>query len=75
MNQLEEEQARSAILRRRNDELEEDLGVAESRCKELESALERLLANAERIFDKQPVRDWGETLAEARAALQENARG
>ena len=35
----------------------------------LRAALERLLANAERIFDKKPVRDWGETLAEARAAL------
>ena len=38
MNQLEEEQARSAILRRRNDELEEDLAAAE--------ALEQRLADA-----------------------------
>lgn len=35
----------------------------------LRLALERLLANSERIFDKVPVRDWAETLAEARAAL------
>ena len=35
----------------------------------LRSGLERLLANAEHIFDKQPVRDWDETLHEARAAL------
>ena len=34
------------------------------------AALERLLANAEHIFDGKPVRDWTETLAEARAALR-----
>lgn len=36
---------------------------------ELAGALERLLENAEYIFAQTPVRDWGETLAEARAAL------
>jgi hypothetical protein len=39
----------------------------------LAEALERLLANAEHIFDKQPVRDWDETLHEARAALSEHS--
>jgi hypothetical protein len=36
----------------------------------LREALKRLLANAEHIFDKKPVRDWTETLAEARVTLQ-----
>jgi hypothetical protein len=35
-------------------------------------ALERLLYNAQLIFNKQPVRDWGETLAEAKAALAQH---
>lgn len=33
-------------------------------------ALQRLRTNAQRIFDKVPVRDWAETLAEADAALE-----
>jgi predicted nuclease with TOPRIM domain len=41
-----------------------------SRVEALSAALRRLLHNAELIFDKKPVRDWwGETLAEAHAAL------
>lgn len=39
----------------------------------LRSALERLRRNAQRIFDKVPVRDWAETLAEADAVLEEKA--
>jgi hypothetical protein len=44
--------------------------AASSDSEALRAALERLLANAEHIFDKKPVRDWAETLAEARAALK-----
>lgn len=34
-----------------------------------QSALQRLRANTERIFDDKPVRDWDEVLAEADAVL------
>ena len=46
-----------------------------STLKERTEALERLLANAEHIFDGKPVRDWDETLAEARAALPTEGGG
>ena len=39
----------------------------------LRDALERLRKNAARIFDKVPVRDWAETLAEADRALKETS--
>lgn len=50
---------------------ERQLLAAHARIEELTSALERLRANAQRIFDKVPVKDWDETLAEADAALKE----
>jgi hypothetical protein len=46
--------------------------AAEERERGLREALERLLYNAQLIFNKRPVRDWGETLAEAKAALAEH---
>ena len=42
---------------------------AMAREKALREALDRMLYNAQLIFNKRPVRDWGETLAEAKAAL------
>jgi hypothetical protein len=48
--------------------IEAEAGAA-SPSEPLRAALEWLLRNAERIFDQKPVRDWAETLAEARAAL------
>lgn len=41
----------------------------DAEAERLHHALERLLYNAEHIFDKRPVGDWDETLGEARRAL------
>jgi hypothetical protein len=53
-----------------NENAQSQLAVKDAVIAELRSALERLRTNAKYIFDKKPVRDWAETLAEADAALE-----
>lgn len=47
---------------------------ANSEHEQMLDVLEHLYRNAEHIFAKQPVRDWGETLAESAALLRKHGR-
>src|SRR5437868_10682092 len=59
---ITEEEARETA-----EVVSDDCGYSErdTELARVRGALERLLANAEHIFDKKPVRDWDETLHEA----------
>lgn len=83
LSELEEAESRAThmedLAREKGDALvvmklnaadaEQRAEAAEKALKEALAALDHLRTNAGHIFDKHPVRDWGETLAEADRVL------